>query len=80
MLSSENKTSPLELTGFTGLYARLINKLLIHPTKVLITVLLIIASIQFLYSKFGSGIQFFPEVEPDLSKIVIYARGNLSVE
>ena len=80
VLSSENKISPLELTGFTGFYARQINKLLFHPTKVLITVLLIIASIQFLYSKFGSGIQFFPEVEPDLSKIVIYARGNLSVE
>ena len=25
-------------------------------------------------------LNFFPEVEPDLSKIVIYARGNLSVE
>ena len=27
-----------------------------------------------------SSIEFFPEVEPDLSKVVIYARGNLSVE
>ena len=80
ILSSESKKSPLELTGFTGFYAKLINRLLGHPTKVLISAILILVSIQFLYSRIGSGVEFFPEVEPDLSKIVIYARGNLSVE
>ena len=80
VLSSENKTSPLELHGFTGFYAKLINKLLSHPSKVIISAILILISIQFLYSRIGSGVEFFPEVEPDLSKIVIYARGNLSAE
>ena len=80
LLSSENKTSPLELTGFTGFYAKLINKLLGHPAKVIISAIFVLFSIQFLYSRIGSGVEFFPEVEPDLSKIVIYARGNLSVE
>ncbi len=80
ILSSESKKSPLELTGFTGFYAKLINKLLSHPSKVTISAILILISIQFLYSRIGSGVEFFPEVEPDLSKIVIYARGNLSVE
>ena len=80
LLSSENKTSPLELTGFTGFYAKLINKLLGHPAKVIFSAILILISIQFLYSRIGNGVEFFPEVEPDLSKIVIYARGNLSVD
>ena len=80
VLSSESKKSPLELTGFTGFYAKLINNLLNHPSKVIISAILILISIQFLYSRIGNGIEFFPEVEPDLSKIVIYARGNLSVE
>ena len=80
VLSSESKTSPLELHGFTGFYAKLINKLLSHPSKVIISAILILISVQFLYSRIGSGVEFFPEVEPDLSKIVIYARGNLSVE
>jgi len=80
VLSSESKKSPLELHGFTGFYAKLINKLLSHPAKVIISAILILISIQFLYSRIGSGVEFFPEVEPDLSKIVIYARGNLSVE
>lgn len=80
VLSSKSKISPLELSGFTGFYVKIINKLLSHPTKVLISAILILISIQFLYSRIGSGVEFFPEVEPDLSKIVIYARGNLSVE
>ena len=42
--------------------------------------ILILITVQYSYTKIGKGIQFFPEVEPDLSKIVIYARGNLSVE
>ena len=79
-LSSQSKTSPLELSGFTGFYAKLINKLLGHPAKVIISAILILVSIQYLYSRIGSGVEFFPEVEPDLSKIVIFARGNLSVD
>ena len=80
VLSAASNASPLELPGFTGLYAKLINKLLSHPSKVIISAILILISVQFLYSRIGSGVEFFPEVEPDLSKIVIYARGNLSVE
>jgi len=79
-LSSESKISPLELPGFTGFYAKFVNKLLGHPLKVIISAILILVGVQFLYSRIGSGVEFFPEVEPDLSKIVIYARGNLSVE
>ena len=80
VLSEASNASPLELPGFTGFYAKLINKLLSHPSKVIISAILILISVQFLYSRIGSGVEFFPEVEPDLSKIVIYARGNLSVE
>ena len=79
-LSSESNISPLQIPGFTGIYAKFINKLLDHPAKVLAAAIIILLSIQFLYTRVGSGVEFFPEVEPDLSKIVIYARGNLSVE
>ena len=47
---------------------------------VIFSAILVLISIQFLYSRIGNGVEFFPEVEPDLSKIVIYARGNLSVD
>ena len=61
-------------------YEGALQKLLDHPAKVLISSIVILISIQALYTRIGKGVEFFPEVEPDLSKIVIYARGNLSVE
>ena len=80
LLSSDSKESVLNLKGFVGLYVKVINKLLDHPAKVIITSILILISVNFSYTRFGSGVEFFPEIEPDLAKIVVYARGNLSVE
>ncbi|MDC0195031.1 efflux RND transporter permease subunit [Alphaproteobacteria bacterium] len=80
ILSSESNESILSLKGFIGIYVKLINFLLNHPSKVLITSLIILVGVNISYSKFGSGVEFFPEVEPELAKIVVYARGNLSAE
>jgi hypothetical protein len=35
--------------------------------------------ILFAYISFGKGVEFFPEVEPDSAKVLIHARGDLSV-
>ena len=80
ILSSDSNLSILDLKGFTGFYAHLINKLLDHPAKVLLSAISILIAVQYSYTKFGSGVEFFPEVEPDLAKIVVFARGNLSVD
>jgi multidrug efflux pump len=32
------------------------------------------------YSKFGHGVEFFPEVEPDYGQVIVHARGNLSLD
>jgi multidrug efflux pump len=80
ILSSESNESLLNLKGFIGIYVRLINVLLNHPSKVIISAILILIGVNFAYTKIGSGIEFFPEVEPELAKIVVYARGNLSAK
>ena len=80
ILSSDSNESILKLKGFIGIYVKLINKLLNHPTKVIITAIIILISVNFSYIRYGSGVQFFPNIEPDLAKIVVYARGNLAVE
>ena len=80
LLSSENKESVLSLTGFVGFYVKIINFLLDHPAKVLISSVVILIGVNLTYSKVGQGIEFFPAVEPELAKIVVYARGNLSAE
>ncbi|MBS56392.1 MAG: MFS transporter [Rickettsiales bacterium] len=80
ILSSESNEPILNVTGFVGLYARILNYLLYHPLKVIISALIILIAVNYTYTKVGKGIEFFPDVEPDLAKIVVFARGNLSVE
>ena len=80
ILSSESEVSIITLKGFIGSYAKLINFLLNHPAKVIVSAILILVGVSFTYTKIGSGIEFFPEVEPELAKIVVYARGNLSAK
>ena len=80
ILSSESDVSVITLKGFIGSYAKLINFLLNHPAKVIVSAILILVGVSFTYTKIGSGSEFFPEVEPELAKIVVYARGNLSAK
>jgi len=80
ILSSESDVSVIALKGFIGSYVKLINFLLNHPAKVIVSAILILVGVSFTYTKIGSGIEFFPEVEPELAKIVVYARGNLSAK
>ena len=62
------------------MYAKILNFLLNHPSKVIISAIIILIAVNYTYTKDGEGVEFFPDVEPDLAKIVVYARGNLSVE
>ena len=79
-LSGESNINPIELSGFIGFYSNLINVLLRHPLKVVLSSIILLITIISSYAKFGNGVEFFPEVEPELSKLVIYGRGNLSVD
>ena len=78
ILSSDNNEPIKNLKGFTGSYAKLISFLLNHPSKVILTAIIILIGVNYTYAKIGNGVEFFPQVEPDLAKIVVYARGNLS--
>ena len=80
ILSSESNEPVLNVTGFVGFYAKVLNFLLFHPLKVMISALVILVAVNYTYTKVGEGVEFFPDVEPDLAKIVVFARGNLSVE
>ena len=80
ILSSESNESILNITGFVGIYAKMLNFLLYHPLKVILSAVAILIGVNYTYTKIGEGIEFFPDVEPDLAKIVVFARGNLSVE
>jgi multidrug efflux pump len=68
-----------DIGGFTGHYVRLLQRALDHRRTVLASAIALMIGIQVVYSTFGAGMQFFPDVEPDIAVLQVRARGNLSI-
>tara|TARA_R110000772_G_scaffold232445_2_gene343947 strand:- start:60294 stop:63482 length:3189 start_codon:yes stop_codon:yes gene_type:complete len=66
------------LGGLTGGYLTVLRGALSHPVKVLAGSVLLLVVVQVGYAKFGHGVEFFPDVEPELAQLQVRARGNLS--
>ena len=64
--------------GFTARYVAVLRAALRHPGKILIGTVVLLVAVQVAYSQFGRGIEFFPDVEPEVAKLQVRARGNLS--
>jgi multidrug efflux pump len=76
----DHDTAPLNtIKGFTGLYIRILGWLLHYPIIVLLISLLLLVGVNVAYGKFGKGVEFFPDVEPERINIYVRARGDLSV-
>jgi len=62
-----------------GLYMRVVRLALHHPVATLsLTALLLVGVVQA-YGKYGNGVEFFPNIEPDYGLVQVRARGNLSI-
>ncbi len=68
-----------EISGLTGVYIRILEKLLEHPWKILIGSFGFLILVYVVYGKFGKGVEFFPKIEPPQAAVNVLARGNLSV-
>ncbi len=69
-----------EIRGFTGVYLRFLGTALRAPGTVLLLALATLIGVQTYYATHGNGIEFFPDIEPDIAKVNVHARGNFSVE
>ena len=69
----------LPQTPVNRAYTKLMAKLLNYPVTVFIVVLIAIGSSYGAYSVFGKGVEFFPDVEPEMVLINLHARGDLSI-
>ena len=65
--------------GFTGRYLRFLNSAVKRPGSVLLASVGSLIGVFLLYGTIGSGMEFFPDVEPDNAQIQVRARGNLSI-
>jgi len=67
-----------QVGGATGIYVRSLGFCLRHPGKVVLFAVISLISVQVYYAKHGNGVEFFPEVEPDMALVYVHARGNMS--
>ncbi|MBA1147517.1 efflux RND transporter permease subunit [Ectothiorhodospiraceae bacterium WFHF3C12] len=65
--------------GFTGGYLRLLGGALRYPGWVLAGMLSLIVISYVAYGALGRGVEFFPDVEPELAQVQVQARGDLSI-
>ena len=68
-----------DIGGATGRYIRVLGFALKRPGLVLIGALAILISAYVAYGKFGHGVEFFPDVEPENVALQVHGRGNMSV-
>ena len=78
-LRAESDVDPANLRGFTGVYVRGLARVLRRPGSVLAAAGAALVLAWTAYTQFGMGVEFFPEVEPEQAKVLVHARGNLSV-
>lgn len=62
-----------------GWYVDVLSTALRHPAKVLAGSAVLLVGIQGYYALHGNGVEFFPDVEPEVAMVLVHARGNLSV-
>ncbi len=64
--------------GITGIYVRLMSRLLHHPILTLVAGFSIVAYIFSAYMSNPTGMEAFPETEPEFATISVVTRGNYS--
>ncbi|WP_191603383.1 efflux RND transporter permease subunit [Marinomonas algicola] len=69
-----------QLKGFTGFYTRVLTSLVEYPWLVLIFAIVLLLSTFGLYGTLGKGVEFFPDVEPEVAMLDVRARGDLSLD
>ena len=78
-LRAESDVDPATLPGLTGAYVRSLARALRRPGSVLVAAGAALVLAWTAYTQLGKGVEFFPDVEPEQAKVLVHARGNLSV-
>ncbi len=79
-LAADGEGDILTIPGATGSYIRFLNRIIRHPLKVLVVLLLGMSGIVYAYSLKPTGVEFFVNTEPEVAIVYVRARGNMSNE
>ena len=76
----EDLTDLTKVGLFTKIYLSILRLCINNPFKILFLSVVLLIGIYGAYGKFGKGVIFFPSVESENTKVIVYATGNLSVK
>lgn len=62
-----------------GWYMAVVRQAVRFPVTVLVLTVALLVGVFMAYGKWGAGVEFFPNVEPDYGLLYVHARGNLSL-
>src|SRR5262249_55915772 len=62
-----------------GGYMKAVRLAIRHPWLTILLAVVLLIGVPGVYSRVGSPVEFFPNVEPDAGVVLIHARGNLSL-
>ncbi len=70
---------PRDMTGFMGGYVKVLQWSLLRPWVTLSFAGIALTGSIMLYANLGTGVNFFPDVEPDYAQVEVRAKDNFSV-
>jgi multidrug efflux pump len=62
-----------------GAYMRLVRVVTRHPLVTIVLTIALLVSVVQTYGRYGNGVEFFPDVEPEFALVQVRARGNLAI-
>ncbi len=62
-----------------GPYMKTVRLAIRYPGTTLLIASAMLIGVPILYGQVGKGVEFFPNVEPDVGVVLVHARGNLSL-
>ncbi len=78
-LHAAENGDPRDLSGFTGGYVKVLQFAILRPWATLLMAISFLLAGFGAYGQFGTGISFFPSVEPDFAQVQVRARDNFSI-
>lgn len=78
-LSAEHRFDPNSLRGLTGVYVRVLARVIRHPWRMTLATALVLVGVWALYFFSNAGMILFPDGEPNTARVIVHARGNLSI-
>lgn len=78
-IAASEHGDPRDMTGAGGLYVRVLEWAILRPGRTLSFAIMGLVAAFLAYGEFGTGITFFPSIEPDFAQVEVRARDNFSI-